>query len=82
MPAIFSESDSLKNRGQTQEVVPSVCNFMKKELEEANGQVPTHYGKQLLQVQNKVDKERKFLKGQLEKFWESRKSTKRKELFQ
>jgi hypothetical protein len=81
MPAIFSESGSLKNKGQTQEVVPSVCNLMKKGVGVANGQVPTHYRKQLLKVQNRVEKERKFLKGQLEEFWESRKSTKQKELF-
>jgi len=37
--------------------------------------------KALLKVQNRVEKERKFLKGQLEEFWESRKSTKKKELF-
>jgi hypothetical protein len=81
MPTIFSESDSSKNRGQTQEVVPSMCNFMRKEVEEANGQVPTFYRKQLLKVQNRVEKERKFLKRQLEEFWESRKSTEQKELF-
>jgi len=54
---------------------------MKKEVEKANGQVRTHYRKQLLKVQNRLEKEQKFLKGQLEEFWESRKSTKRKELF-
>jgi len=81
MPAIFSESDFLKNRGQMQEVVPSLCNFMKKEVEEAKGQVPTQYRKQLLKVHSRAEKERKFLKGQLEEFWESRKGIKWKELF-
>jgi len=71
MPAIFAESDSLKNRGQTQEVVPSACSFMKKEVEEAKDQVPTQYRKQFLKVHNRMEKERKFLKGQLEEFWES-----------
>ena len=81
IPAVFAESDSLMNRGQMQEVVPSVCNFMKKEVEEAKGQVPNNYRKQLLKVQNRVKKEQKFLKGHLEDFWESRKSTKWEELF-
>ena len=81
MPAIFSESGSLKNRGQTREVVLSVCNFMEKEVEEAKGQVPTQYRKQLLKVHNRVEKQQKFLKGQLEEFWESRKGIKWKELF-
>jgi len=57
MPAIFAESDSLKNRGQTQAVVPSLCSVMKKEVEEAKGQVPTQYRKHPLKVHNGVEKE-------------------------
>ena len=53
---------------------------MKKEVEEAKGQVPTQYRKHPLKVHNGVEKEWKFLKGQLEEFWESRKGTKWKEL--
>jgi hypothetical protein len=43
--------------------------------------VPKHCRKQLFKVQNRVEKDQKFLKGQLEESWESRKSTKWKELF-
>jgi hypothetical protein len=54
---------------------------MEKEVEEAKGQVPTQYRKQLLKVHNRVEKQQKFLKGQLEEFWESRKGIKWQELF-
>jgi hypothetical protein len=48
MPPLRSKSDSSTKRGQTREIVLNVYKFMKKEAQEAKGQVPEHYRKQLL----------------------------------
>jgi hypothetical protein len=53
MPPIRSKSDAFK-RGQTQLIVLTVYDFMKKEVQEAKGREPEHYRKQLLKVQKRV----------------------------
>jgi hypothetical protein len=49
-------------RGQMHETVLNVYNFMKKEAQEAKGQVPEHYRRQLLKLQKRVEEATKVCK--------------------
>jgi hypothetical protein len=54
MPPIRSKPVASMKRGQTQETVLNVYDFMRKTEQQAKGREPEHYRKQLLKVQKRV----------------------------